>query len=97
MFDPDRIKEIKKEQSAWQEKIEARLSKSPERKNLFTTLSEIPLERVYTPADVADLDYLRYGLLFARKAWLEPGQVLNTLSVEEADAWFTSRRKKTRR
>ncbi len=46
---------------------------------------------------LADLDYVRYGLLFARKAWLEPGQVLNTLSAEEADAWFTSRRKKARR
>jgi len=46
---------------------------------------------------LADLDYVRYGLLFARKAWLEAGQVLNTLSAEEADAWFTNRRKKTRR
>ena len=44
-----------------------------------------------------DLDYVRYGLLFARKAWLEAGQVLNTLTAEEADAWFTARRKKTRR
>ena len=44
-----------------------------------------------------DLDYMRYGLLFARKAWLEPGQVLNTLSTEEADAWFTGRRKKAHR
>jgi DNA polymerase (family 10) len=46
---------------------------------------------------LADLDFVRYGLLFARKAWLEPGQLLNCLSAEEADAWFTSRRKKTRR
>jgi DNA polymerase (family 10) len=46
---------------------------------------------------LSELDYMRYGLLFARKAWLEPGQLLNTLSVEEADAWFTSRRKKARR
>jgi DNA polymerase (family 10) len=46
---------------------------------------------------ITDLDYMRYGLLFARKAWLEAGQVLNTLTAEEADAWFTSRRKKARR
>jgi DNA polymerase (family 10) len=44
-----------------------------------------------------ELDYVRYGLLFARKAWLEAGQVLNTLTAEEADAWFTARRKKARR
>jgi DNA polymerase (family 10) len=45
----------------------------------------------------AELDYLRYGLLFARKAWLEAGQVLNTMTTEQVDAWFTGRRKKTRR
>ena len=44
---------------------------------------------------LADLDYVRYGLLFARKAWLEAGQVLNTLTAEEADAWFTARQKKS--
>jgi DNA polymerase (family 10) len=46
---------------------------------------------------LADLDYMRYGLLFARKAWLGPGQVLNTLSAEDADVWFTERRKKAGR
>jgi DNA polymerase (family 10) len=46
---------------------------------------------------LSDLDYLRYGLLFARKAWLEAVQLLNCLSAEEADAWFTDRRKKARR
>jgi methylmalonyl-CoA mutase, N-terminal domain len=59
MFDPEKTALLKKSHLAWQEKIEARLSKSPERKNLFTTLSEIPLERVYTPADVGKLDYNR--------------------------------------
>lgn len=31
----------------------------------------------------ADLDLMRYGVEQARRAWLEPGDVLNTLSAEE--------------
>ncbi|MFH0788187.1 MAG: methylmalonyl-CoA mutase family protein [Pseudomonadota bacterium] len=57
MFDPEKIRTLKNKQTAWQEKAEARLAKSPERKKTFTTLSEIPIERVYTPADIADQDY----------------------------------------
>jgi methylmalonyl-CoA mutase N-terminal domain/subunit len=57
MFDPNKIAEIKKAQSAWQEKTEAKLAKAPERKKGFTTISELPVERIYTPADVAGLDY----------------------------------------
>lgn len=57
MFDPDKTAHIKKEQSDWQEKIEAKLTKSPERKKTFSTISEIPIQRVYTPADVSGLDY----------------------------------------
>ncbi len=35
------------------------LEKSPERKKTFTTLSGVPVERLYTPADLADFDYAR--------------------------------------
>ncbi len=33
------------------------LQKSPERKKTFTTLSGVPVDRVYTPADLGDFDY----------------------------------------
>ena len=45
---------------------------------------------------LADLAFMRYGLLLARKAWLRADQVLNSLSMEEADAFFKSRRTKAR-
>ncbi|HEV2350231.1 MAG TPA: methylmalonyl-CoA mutase family protein [Terriglobia bacterium] len=35
------------------------LKKSPERKERFTTLSGVPVERLYTSADLADFDYAR--------------------------------------
>ena len=57
MFDSQKIKELKIRQSAWQEKTEAGVYKSPERKKTFATLSEIPLQLTYTPADIEDLDY----------------------------------------
>ena len=37
---------------------------------------------------VADLDLMSYGVEQARRAWLEPGDVLNTLSRDEFLAYF---------
>ena len=41
------------------ETLEPALAKSPERAGAFTTVSGRPIERLYTPADVAGLDYAR--------------------------------------
>ena len=39
--------------------VEPTLRKSPERRRTFTTISGRPIERLYTPDDLADLDYNR--------------------------------------
>jgi methylmalonyl-CoA mutase N-terminal domain/subunit len=59
MFDPTKLEALKQQQEKWNQKVEAKMAKAPERKKAFTTLSEIPLERLYTPAEVPDLDYER--------------------------------------
>ncbi len=59
MFDPTKLEALKQQQAKWNRKVEAKLAKAPERKKEFTTLSEIPLERIYTPAEIPDLDYER--------------------------------------
>jgi methylmalonyl-CoA mutase N-terminal domain/subunit len=59
MFDPTKLETLKQQQGKWNQKVEAKLAKAPERKKAFTTLSEIPLERIYTPAEIPDLDYER--------------------------------------
>ena len=42
----------------WQEQtLKPALQKSPERQQAFTTLSGVPINRLYTPADVPDFDY----------------------------------------
>ena len=59
MFDPKKIQEIENQFRSWDEKVEKALRKNPERKEEFQTTSGIPLKRVFTPADLANLDYGR--------------------------------------
>src|SRR5208337_1824320 len=47
-------------QTRWEEKVlKPALEIAPERKEVFTTLSGVPVERLYTPSDLADFDYAR--------------------------------------
>ncbi len=44
----------------WKEQVlKPALEKSPEREATFTTLSGVPIERLYSPADLADFNYAR--------------------------------------
>ncbi len=59
-FSPQRISALKEKISKWQEAVLAPvLSETPERKELFENPSGIPLKRIYTPVDNADLEYSR--------------------------------------
>ncbi|MBM7615973.1 acyl-CoA mutase large subunit family protein [Alkaliphilus hydrothermalis] len=58
MFDKEKLDKIKQDQANWNEnKVGKALSKFPERKKQFVTGSNQEVERLYTPADVAELDY----------------------------------------
>jgi methylmalonyl-CoA mutase N-terminal domain/subunit len=47
-------------EATWEETVLGpALQRSPERRNVFTTLSGVPVERLYTPSDLADFDYAR--------------------------------------
>jgi len=41
----------------WTKKVEKTLVKAPERKKAFDNTSGVPIKRLYTPLDLADLDY----------------------------------------
>ena len=45
------------EQRWLEQTLKPALQKSPERQQAFTTLSGVPINRLYTPADVPDFDY----------------------------------------
>lgn len=62
MFDPERLDEIASDREAWEEGPLAEfLERSPEQKEKWTTHSAIPVKRVYTPEDVADIPYEDIG------------------------------------
>jgi len=60
MFSKEKLESIANSKKHWEEKIlNPTLAKAPERKKVFTTISGIPVERLYTPLDIANLDYER--------------------------------------
>jgi methylmalonyl-CoA mutase, N-terminal domain len=60
MFDEKVLEKIKAGKEKWdQGPVQKTLAKAPEQKPVFTTISGAPVERLYTPLDVAGLDYDR--------------------------------------
>jgi len=59
MFDPKKIEEIRNQAKGWNDKVEKTLAKNPEREKDFQTTSGIPVKRVFSPEDIAELDYQR--------------------------------------
>ncbi|MCK4963767.1 MAG: methylmalonyl-CoA mutase, partial [Dehalococcoidia bacterium] len=54
MFDQQKLAEIKKFRAEW----EREASESPQKRDRFVTTSGIPIEMLYTPEDIAGLNYL---------------------------------------
>jgi len=59
MFDKSELASILKEKKRWEKRTLAKtLEKFPERLEEFTTVSGMPIKRLYTPFDVESLDYV---------------------------------------
>jgi methylmalonyl-CoA mutase N-terminal domain/subunit len=57
MFDQDKLAEINREKEAWEKTtLQKTLDRFGERRVDFVTTSSAPVERLYTPADIADFD-----------------------------------------
>ncbi len=60
MFDQEKLQELGNQRDRWAEStLDGTLAKHPERMEKFMTTSSVEVERLYTPLDVADLDYPR--------------------------------------
>jgi methylmalonyl-CoA mutase N-terminal domain/subunit len=60
MLDQKKLDEIRQARDNWQETtIRQTTDKRPERADEFTTISGEPVDRLYTPDDLADFDYTR--------------------------------------
>lgn len=58
MFDKGRLEEIEKRREEWENgPLKKTLDRFPERKGEFVSISDAPVRRLYTPADVEDLNY----------------------------------------
>jgi methylmalonyl-CoA mutase N-terminal domain/subunit len=58
MYDQKKLVELKNSLEQWEEtSLQKTLASMPERRDTFITTSSEPIERLYTPLDVADLDY----------------------------------------
>ena len=58
MYDKKQLDELKKSLKQWEEtSLSKALNSLPERRNEFITTSSEPINRLYTPLDVADKDY----------------------------------------
>jgi len=58
MSDP-KLDSIRQAAAQWNEATEKAVARRPERLGQFQTLSDLPIDRLYTPADVPELDYQR--------------------------------------
>ncbi len=59
MGDNANLDTIRRENERWERKVREALARWPEREAEFKSLSEIPIGRLYTPADLPDFEYLR--------------------------------------
>lgn len=59
MYDREKLKELKESYEKWEEiTLHNSLARMPERRDEFLTTSSQPIDRLYTPLDVKDLEYL---------------------------------------
>ncbi len=60
MFDAKELARIKQAKDRWEETtLQQTLARSPERREKFITTSSEEIDRLYTPLDIADMDYDR--------------------------------------
>jgi methylmalonyl-CoA mutase N-terminal domain/subunit len=60
MFDRKKLEELAMARDRWEETaLHQTVSRMPERQERFVTTSSRPVERLYTPLDMPDLDYIR--------------------------------------
>ena len=60
MFDEKELEEIREALEKWEETtLQQAIAKTPERRERFITTSSEPVDRLYTPLDIADMDYVR--------------------------------------
>ena len=94
MYDKTKLAELAEAKDRWEETTLPRsLARTPERKDRFMTTSSEPIQRLYTPLDVADLATVYLGgFTFAQLQRAGLVQEVTPGAVARADAAFRSDR-----
>jgi methylmalonyl-CoA mutase N-terminal domain/subunit len=59
LFDKRKLEEIKQRKEQWEKETAAKSIENLPEKGEFSTSSNIPVRRIYTPLDIADFDYVQ--------------------------------------
>ncbi len=57
MFKEDQMDKVKKGKKVWQRELSSQLSRMPERKKRFSTVSDLEIKDIYTPEDMSEMDF----------------------------------------
>jgi len=60
MFKDEEITKIRKQREKWEQLFSSAMKNHPERKDKFTTLSDIEVKSIYTPEDIKTMEYDRH-------------------------------------
>ena len=58
MFEKEKLQKIGEGHKAYEQKMEKSLEKRPERKKIFESGSGSEINRLYSPSDLEDFDYM---------------------------------------
>jgi methylmalonyl-CoA mutase N-terminal domain/subunit len=57
MFTEESLKDVHEGKKKWEKEVEKARSQKAERKERFSTVSDLEIKRIYTPEDIKDLDF----------------------------------------
>ena len=57
MFKEEQLDKVKKGKGVWQRELSSQLSLMPEQKERFSTVSDLEIKDLYTPEDLAEMDF----------------------------------------
>ncbi len=59
MFTEETLGHVRKGRKEWDKEVQKTFRQKPERKERFSTVSDLEIKRIYTPEDIKDLDFAR--------------------------------------
>jgi len=59
MFTPETWQQVREGREEWEKEVGKAIEQRPQRKQRFSTVSDVEIKRIYTPEDIKDLDFAR--------------------------------------